>query len=70
MEIMNPELQYIDYNYLKTQIYNNNFVNLLKIELDNFDNYYEKQKQRNLNNKDLYNLIVINYLSYNKKVKK
>lgn len=67
---MNPEQQYINYNYLKTQIYNNNFVNLLKIELDNFDNYYEKQKQKNLNSKDLYNLIFINYLSYNKIVKK
>ena len=32
--IQNNDLHYIDYNYLKKQIYNNDFLNILKIILN------------------------------------
>ena len=34
--IQNEDLHYIDYNYLKKQIYNKNFINILKNNIEFF----------------------------------
>ena len=68
ISIINPKYKYIDYNILKKEI-NNNFLILLNDTIISFDEYYKKIKNKE-NSKDIYELILINYLTINKLLKK
>lgn len=65
--IQNEDLHYIDYNYLKKQIYNKNFINILNNNIEFFDRNYKLQK---IFNKNIYNYLILNYLSIQKIIKK
>ena len=65
--IQNENLHYINYNYLKKQIYNINFINILNNNIEFFDRNYKLQK---IFNKNIYNYLIVNYLSIQKILKK
>uniref|UniRef100_A0A6C0C5V9 RING-type domain-containing protein n=1 Tax=viral metagenome TaxID=1070528 RepID=A0A6C0C5V9_9ZZZZ len=66
-QIQEKHLHYIDYNYLKKQIYNKDFLNILKNNIKFFDCNYKLKK---VFNKEIYNYLIINYLSIHKIIKK
>ena len=64
-------LHFIDYNNLKLEIQNINFIELLTENIINFNkNYMEYYQTQNLNPVLLYEYLLINYLSINKLLKK
>lgn len=65
--IKNKDYHYIDYNYLKKQIRNKDFFKILKNNIDFFDKNYKLRKNFNT---EIYNYLVINYLSIHKIIKK
>ena len=67
VSIINPKYKYIDYNILKKEI--NNFLILLNDTIISFDKYYKEIKTQE-DSKEIYELILINYLTINKLLKK
>ena len=65
--IKNKDYHYIDYNYLKKQIGNSDFLKILKNNIEFFDKNYKLNKNFNT---EIYNYLVINYLSIHKIIKK
>ena len=65
--IKNKDYHYIDYNYLKKLIGNSDFFKILKNNIEFFDKNYKLNKNFNT---EIYNYLVINYLSIHKIIKK
>ena len=65
--IQDNNLHYIDYNYLKKQIYNKDFIVIFINNINFFDCNYKLQKNHNEN---IYIYLIINYLSIHKLLKK
>ena len=69
--IQNPKYNYINYDSLKENISSTEFCKMLYEEISSFDKYYMDLKSNHIyNNKNLYELIVINYVTINKIIKK
>ena len=67
----NISLDFIDYNNLKLEIQNINFIELLTENIINFNkNYMEYYQTKKVNSVLLYEYLLINYLSINKLLKK
>ena len=65
--IINDNFYFIDYNHLKKQIFNKDFITILNNNINFFDQNY---KLITYFNKEIYEYIIINYLSIQKLIKK
>lgn len=68
--ILNNKGYYINYNYLKSKIYSDNLIELLEDKIIQFDNFIKDSEMNETNFRNIYNNLLINYLTIRKILKK
>ena len=68
--IENNKKNYIDYNFLKSKIKSGDFITILEDESLQFDNFVKELKDNDHDLANLYNNLLINYLTLRKILKK
>ena len=68
--IENNKGHYIDYNFLKSKIKSGDFITILEDESLQFDNFVKESNNNGLDLANVYNNLLINYLTLRKILKK
>ena len=68
--ILKKSGHFIDYNFLKSKIKNHDFITILENETLLFDNFVKGLKDNDIDLNNVYNNLLINYLTLRKILKK